>query len=990
MSRRAHRAIYTTVPARASHTGFRIQSKYEPVPVEKSRNDFDDLGRSGMCTIRKVSQDTDEISVRRNGYISNREFRCRLSSRVKGPGDNIGEGKTVIGRKVSVLGLVVLMVVVALGIVSQPAQASHSLAPNGPWLDRIVWTVNSDPSQALTDIIEGRSDVWDFNLPSATDRARARASFSVTPIETYGSVRVLEINPMVQQSQFSMNPFSIQKVREAMQYLVDRDLIIREIEGGAAIPHVVPFLTKSADYGRFIETAVQLEDKYRPNPALAKTMITEGMQAAGATLDANGKWHDSQGRLVEVVVWSRVEDSRLLIGRYVSNLLDGMGFTAKFTPVDRTFINKVYGGPADLGLWNIYTGGFSFTSVPFLDDAQMYAFHGCVDEPWCNPTAPGGPPNPGGYVPPKELYDGALKVYEGNYSSLDERQAIVEKILPIAVSENREMWLLDQAALFPTNARMSVGYDLFGGTNNIVAKRALKIIGGRCAYEGGSLCVGRYVNFLPGQAAWNPWLAGTNTLYDGVVQDGFVDQGVVLHPHKADYVGWRTPFEVTTTGPSGTPLSVPSTALKYDVTTNTWVAVGSSVTATSKVVFTPAFGKWHTGQAINVEDIKAEISFGYRRAVGDVSLVLPNAASTGLKTFLPKYKGYEFTGTTYTVYIDFFNFDTTQVAANANWWPQVPWEVELTAAKTLLDLQLANNERDSTVTGRPRLDLTKGVSLGFLTSAMNTLATANAVPPGSSVSAPEATARWTALRSWVTTYGHFWPSNGPFFLAQTDFGNFQFTLDAFRDGYPLKADFYDQYLVPRIPKITFPAAPSVVFSGTPGVFDFTSTVAGNPYDAITVKWLLKDLGTGQIVSKGTSSKLGAGAYRIELASSLTDQLLFGNFQLLVVVSSADASPPSIAKPTFLILPSVTYFEGLVSATESALRADITKLEGEQTDLRSALTATRASSEGLGTLVTVLTAVALIAVVISVVTLVRVLRKPPTKPMGEMEQAPPRM
>ncbi len=208
-----------------------------------------------------------------------------------------------------------------------------------------------------------------------------------------------------------------------------------------------------------------------------------------------------------------------------------------------------------------------------------------------------------------------------------------------------------------------------------------------------------------------------------------------------------------------------------------------------------------------------------------------------------------------------------------------------------------------------------------------------------------------------------------------------FSLKAFRDGYPFRADQWEQYRFPAIPDIALRSPPSTVFSGQPASFDFTSTVAGAPYDNITSNWFLKDLSTGEFIEEGTATQVGAGAYRVQLSADLTEELLFGNFQLLVVVSSEAAAPPSIQRASFLILPSTAWFQGLLSAVESALQSDINALETQQQELSDNLNSATATTQGLLALVTALAILSVVAIAVAVVSVVLVLRRVPKAPGG---------
>jgi len=60
----------------------------------------------------------------------------------------------------------------------------------------------------------------------------------------------LTFNPSACADESKLNPFSVAKIREAMNWLVDRDYIVAEIMGGLGTPRYVPINTASADRGR--------------------------------------------------------------------------------------------------------------------------------------------------------------------------------------------------------------------------------------------------------------------------------------------------------------------------------------------------------------------------------------------------------------------------------------------------------------------------------------------------------------------------------------------------------------------------------------------------------------------------------------------------------------------------------------------------------------------------------------------------------------------
>lgn len=866
--------------------------------------------------------------------------------------------------KLGAIFMAVLVAVVALTGIPTTAQAQ--VAPFGPWVDEVIWSQNSDTSIVLSKIIEGTEDVLAFTVIGATNKLRAAAATEINTIRTFGSWSGFLMNPIEQVTGF--NPFTIPEVREGVQWLVDRDLIAREIYAGFATPYIGPYHPKSADFGRFIGDIIKLEDKYVNDPARAKDQITTALTAAGASTNAAGKWLDSDGNLIQLTIWARIEDERLIEGQYIADLLDGMGFTVNFMPIDRSFISKVYGGPSDQGLWHIYTAGWISTAQINVDDDQIYDFYACYWEDWCTEA---GQLN--GYKAPQNLFDSYQKLAFGEYATFDERNALISGVLPQIHPNAYRAWTVAEESVYPVNNRVSAASDFFGGPIHELFVRTAKLSDApNPDGSGGSL---RIVNLLVGQDAWNPFIL-VGTLYDSDIRDMLVDFGVLRHPHTGRIIDSRNTMTVETAGPDGS-LPVPSTAEMFDPVTNTWGPVGAGVTATSKVTQDMSLGKFHHGADINMMDLRNHISTVYRRtASGDIGALQPNALTAGDEAFLPKYKAYDFVDAdTLVTYVDFFHLDDGEMATVGSWWCNVPWETMEVMAGTMLDGDLAASEVDADGLAIPWMDGTKGASLPILKAKLAALKLANHKPVGleGMITDAEATARWTALDDWVTARGHFLASTGPFWLESLDTATWSFKLTAFRDGYPLRADHYEAYRVPKVPSIAL-TAPSTVFSGTPATFDFTSVVGGSPFDDIASQWFLKDLSSKDIIMEGTASQVGAGAYRFEIPAATTEQLLFGNFEMILVVTSPQAAPPSISRAPFLIVPSTAFFEGLLSATESALRTDIESLESQQADLTQSVNDAVAAAQGLTLLVTTLAILAVIAIAVAVVSVILVLRR----------------
>src|SRR5690606_16362131 len=126
--------------------------------------------------------------------------------------------------------------------------------------------------------------------------------------------------------------FSNRKIREALNWLIDRNYINQEIYAGGSLPKLLPVTTQLVEYTNLIDTARALESKYAYNFDRANEVIETEMLAMGAEL-VDGKWQYN-GAPVNLIFLIRNDGdgTRQSMGDYVSNQLEAVGFT-----VDRQY-----------------------------------------------------------------------------------------------------------------------------------------------------------------------------------------------------------------------------------------------------------------------------------------------------------------------------------------------------------------------------------------------------------------------------------------------------------------------------------------------------------------------------------------------------------------------------------------------------------------------------------------------------------------------------
>src|SRR5262249_23485978 len=115
----------------------------------------------------------------------------------------------------------------------------------GAWVDEIVFREEADRAKALNMFEAGEIDVYGFGITDPELYRRIQASRVVQYEISYGSSSELTFNPvgLTFPKTGELNPFHVPAIREAINWLVDRDYVAEEIYGGLAVPRYLPLTT---------------------------------------------------------------------------------------------------------------------------------------------------------------------------------------------------------------------------------------------------------------------------------------------------------------------------------------------------------------------------------------------------------------------------------------------------------------------------------------------------------------------------------------------------------------------------------------------------------------------------------------------------------------------------------------------------------------------------------------------------------------------------
>lgn len=861
--------------------------------------------------------------------------------------------------------LVVILLLASTLAVLPGARAAVSPRP-GAYVDQITWFQQTNQAQALLDLQSGTMDMYVFQLRTITDIKSAKSNPNLNTVDTAGSLNNLFLNPVPVNQTLApgkVNPFAFREVREAMNYLIDRKYIVNQIFGGAGQTHTTLWWSQHPEFGRDAVYFSTEDRKYTYNPTTAKSMIASGMAKLGAT-QVNGQWIYN-GQQVNINLVQRTEDARFDMGNYIADQLRSAGFQVTLIPKSGSgAFAIVYNGPPDNGAWHAYTEGWAVTGLSAWADGDPYFyFNGGEGSNIWNFYKPSLFPLGS---PERKLADATTKLFESNYTSLQERESLIEQAVDLSLKNSVRVWLY-AGATFASSKRVTspspgVGYvyDLAGGPWSLYSIRSA-----RFDTNGGNLKVGQRLMFI---STWNPW-KGFSFLYDGLQAQAFQDLAVWVDPHTGLYIPLRANFDVTTAGPTDK-LDVPGDAIiwRNNVTSlanSAFVQVGSGLKATSKVKYTFTFSKWHDGQPMNMNDVLHELSlWGRFTSSGDVYPHDQDAQNTAILLFNQIVKGYRVVdANTLEVYGDYWHVDPSTIAATLagvacggngcdSIFPTIPWEVaELGLAPVLAD-KVKISEDSAVAAGVDPLDISKGPSLSFSTctgtqcmdSALPIYKAANRRPIGSQntsstslyyVSDVEASARWAALQAWKTAHGHYFVSNGPFYLDQINLAdpiNPQTIMKRVYAGdikvgydYPYMSDRWDYRLIPKIPKVQIGTVPQVV-PGIAANVSVSTTFAGTAYDQLTMVYQVQSPATGAFLLQGDALNVAPGTWNVSLSAVDTAKLGQGSYTLQVIAVGLEAAVPVTSTASLLSVSPLTILEGLLTNETAKLRGDITDLQ----------------------------------------------------------------
>lgn len=700
-------------------------------------------------------------------------------------------------------------------------------AEKGTYVNEIQFIQYLDESNALEEVKNGNLDMYYYRIPSELlETSESRQNLNVFYV-TGGSYSIL-VNP-AEGDKF--NPFSNQEIRFALNYLIDRRLVVDELMGGYGTPMVSNYGPYDPDYLSILAEIEKFHFRYNPeyaNDVMSKILTEKGAQKTG------GKWY-YDNKPIEITIFIRNDDPiRKSIGEILSTEMEKIGFVVHkdFGDLNKAYVIVYGSNPSDLK-WNLYTEGWAgrsaFVKYDSLGPAQMYA-------PWFSNMPGFNNPSYWNYNNPY-LDDITQKIYSGNFTSAEERKNLIRDAVSEGVRESVRVFLASKIDPFVTNKRISGVINDFGGgiTNrltpiNVRSNDDTLKIGVKQIYQG----------------AWNP-IGGLADSYSKNIWDLLYDPGIFKNPYSGQSFSVREGWKVETAGPSGY-LDVPYDTIVWDPTLHKWTNVGSGVKATSKVTFDLTWGNWHSGQKMDMNDVlySAYFSSEWGSPQTENDKTFDSAYSPQANQSQKTLVGIRpIDDHTIEVYVNYWHFDDSEIAEWAGVWPVMPWEIIAAMEKIVLDGKASFSRTDAQAKDLDWLSLLVPRDASMVKEILDEFQKTKYVPEALlsfDNTSQYYDSRYESAIKWIENKNHAIISNGPFYLDNYSPEARAITVRSFNDStYPFEAGHWGKFEKVNLPKITQINIPTQIVLGqqlevpirtsdVTQIYYFVSTGAGEEVD----------------------------------------------------------------------------------------------------------------------------------------------------------------
>lgn len=818
----------------------------------------------------------------------------------------------------------------------------------GPVADTIYFDVRTQEEIGLKDTAEGKTDVFFYGVQGNTygglpQDVKSKLDVYAVPSGSWS----LQLNPAPNKAPYQLtvkdkvifNPLAIQKVRFALNFLLDRKKMVDEIMGGAGEPMYTMATPGQPGTYKYNLIASKFGFKAGGDETRAIRDITAALEEAAQLPENTGKlvkgskfWEfNGEPILVRFMIRADDPNGRLKGGRYIADQIEKAGIKVERMEMNRGAIFPILfdSNPANFE-WSMYTEGWGAGATRAWWDqivAQMYA-------PWYTNMPGGGNAEVWNYE--QADIDSLTKdIVNGKYLTSDEYWTKILKATEIGVADSVRVYLASQMQYYVTNkAKFNerMAYGLGDGFNAWTVLTANPKTGKTVRMSNFSAKGALFIS------AWNPvGTDGFNDVYSQAIAAPMVDMPDFEHPATA----LDTPLRVTWKNvdtkiaregdnvvgqiPVSPKAVIWNTNTKKWETGTTYVQDGdkykyvtgqTGLKAYSTGTYTYKLGKWHNGQTMTLADLMYASAFAYDWSIksGDNDKEYDSSYATQAEPALPIFKGVLLNADgTVTTWFDFNHVLKDRVGhSGALGWRIIPggipvfvsWDITEALARMVADGAASGTVYSFTgEEGKTEVDVLNPKVVADIKAKLKELADKKYVPVSIQdwVKPEVAVAAYNASIKFIDSYGHAFISNGSYMLKKFDSAAQSAELAAVRDAsYPYAAGYWNKALVSSFARIDnlkvgvyAKGKPTTVTVNVSAV-DYPSNKAVAAAKATVKVTLVADGKETVYTAKATK----AGVYEASIPAADGDKLKAGAYTV-VAESALGSESPAVESGTFV-------------------------------------------------------------------------------------------
>lgn len=677
-----------------------------------------------------------------------------------------------------------LVAILAVSIIA--ITQNESFAEKNTYFDSVKFIQYLDENTALEEVRNGNLDTYYFTIsPDRLENNHAEKGLQV--FDSTGGYYSILLNPAKAKE---YNPFSNRDIRFALNYLVDRKLIVNELMGGYGSPSISYYGSTDPEYLTVIE---QLETfDFRYNPTLAEKIISEKLKEEGAR-KTNSKWA-MDGKPIEITIFIRSDDPvRKSIGEILSGELEKIGFTVKkeFGDLNKAFV-VVYGSnPSDLK-WSLYTEGWNRSAFVKYDSTGL----GHMYSPWFSNMPGFNDPSYWNYQNEK-LDELTQKIYTGDFQTEQQRAGLIQDAVMEGINESVRIFLASRVDQYIVNE------DISGVVNDFGAGIPSRFTPINAKGDHDEFAIGVKQIY---QGAWNP-VMGLSDSYSRHIWGIISDPATFKHPFTGETFPVRATWKVDTKGPSGS-VPIDQESKIWNPALQKWEKVKKDAVATSKVTFDFKLSNWHNGEKMNMDDILHSLYFtmewGTQVDENDKTFdteFTPRAAQS-----IQTIKGVnQIDEDTIEVYVNYWHFDEGEIAEWASIWSPMPWEITAAMEKAVMDGKVSFSRSGATSKNVSWLSLIIPNDANIIKEYLQEFRKTNYIPEPLKEGSQDASyyqKRYDSSIKWIEEKKHAVISNGPYYLESYAPESRTIKAKAYGDdSYPFKKGSWGKFEEPKFPLI---------------------------------------------------------------------------------------------------------------------------------------------------------------------------------------------